>query len=105
MNTGNGGTRFGRVRKGHEDQGYLGLRIDNDLAFVVHFALEPMGPMEKVGLPGGWASCQCRGGSMVVRTALVTTASGMSVFGIWHGLRKIDLLELFPTGVHGDFVG
>lgn len=105
MDAGYGCTRLGRVRKGHDDQRSLGLGIDDDLAFVIHFALEPMGPMEKMGLTGGRARGQGRGSSVVIGTALVTTASGMAVFWIWHGLRKIDLLELFPTGVHRGFVG
>jgi len=58
-----------------------------------------MRTVEQMGLTGCGAGCQRCDGSVVVGTALVTTASGVAVFWIWHGLRKVDLFELFPAGI------
>jgi hypothetical protein len=84
---------------GHAYRFGLGLCINNDFAFVIHLPFEPMRTVEQMGLTGRGTGSQSGDGSMVVGTALVTTASGMAVFWIWHGLRKIDLFELFPAWI------
>lgn len=58
-----------------------------------------MRTVKQMGLTGRGTGSQRGDGCVVVGTALVTTASGMAVFWIWHGLRKIDLFELFPAGI------
>ena len=84
---------------GHAYRFGLGLCINNDFAFVIHLPFEPMRAVEQMGLTGRGTSGQRGDGSVIVGTALVTTASGMAVFWIWHGLRKIDLFELFPAWI------
>ena len=84
---------------GHAYRFGLGLCINNDFAFVIHLPFEPMRTVKQMGLTGRGTGSQRGDGSMIVGTALVTTASGVAVFWIWHGLRKIDLFELFPAGI------